>query len=271
MLRVEDCVNRGVNALVTGASKGIGQAIAIRLAKSCARVAVNYRRDQEGAKETLRKIEELGGEGILVQGDVSDPAQVSRMVEEVHEGLGKIQVLVSNAGVGYAVPFKDLSVELFDKQIAVNLRGAFLVSRAFLDDMMSSGWGRIVFVSSIAGITGAEYLSAYSAAKAGLIGLAKSMALELGEYNITVNVVAPGFVSTRLGYSYFKYLGEKLGVDLLDLYLRDRTLLGRLSTVDEVAEAVLLVARRDVGSITGEVIVIDSGTVISSGRLPRIG
>ncbi len=262
------CVNRGVNVLVTGASKGIGRAIAVRLAKSCATIAVNYRRDKEGALETLRQVKEAGSDGIIVQADVSKEEDIARMRKEIHESIGKIQILISNAGVGYAIPFLEMPTDLFDKQIAVNLRGAFLVSKMFVNDMIESGWGRIVFLSSIAGLTGAEYLSAYSAAKAGIIGFARALALELSRYKITVNVVAPGFVGTRLGLSYFKYLGEKLGIDLYEKYLTDRTLTGELSSEDEVAEVVYLLARRNVSNITGQVYVIDAGTIISSGKLP---
>jgi len=263
------CRLKGVNVLVTGASKGIGRAIAVRLGGECGRIAVNYRRDREGAMETARLVRERGGEAEVFQADVGDPASVESLASQVREVFGRVPVVVSNAGVGYAVPFEDLSLELWERQYRVNLRGSYLVTKAFLDDMKREGWGRIVYVSSIAGITGAELLSAYSAFKAGIIGLARALALELARYNVRVNVVAPGFVETRLGVSYFKLLSETRGRDLLAEYLRLRTLTGRLARPEEVAELVVPLVDPSIDSVTGQVFVIDSGTTISSGAIPR--
>ncbi len=256
-------------ALVTGASKGIGRAIAVKLAERGARVIVNYRRDRRGAEETAEKIKEIGGEAHIVRADVSDPQQVQAMVEEAHRVYGRVTILVSNAGVGYAVPFEKLTLDLWERQLRVNLTGAFIVTKAFLQDMIEEGWGRILIVSSIAGITGAELLSAYSAAKAGLIGFAKTLAIELAKYSVRVNVLAPGFVETRLGESYFRLLSEETGRNLLEEYKRDRTLTGELASVEEIAEIAAVLADPRIENVTGQVFVIDSGTTISSGMLPR--
>ena len=255
-------------ALVTGASKGIGRAIAVKLARMGARVAVNYRKDEEGARRTLELVREAGSDGMIVGADVSRLGEVEEMARAIEGSLGPVTVLVQNAGLGLAAPFHATDERLWRKMVEVNLTGAFNVARVFSEHMVREGWGRIVFVSSVAGLLGLEPLSAYSAAKAGIIGLARTLAIELSRHNVLVNVVAPGFVDTRMGRSYFELLSSILGEDLLERFLRERTLTGKLVRPEEVAEVVALLVNPVVENLTGQVIVIDSGSSIALGRLP---
>jgi len=255
-------------ALVTGASRGIGRAVAVRLARMGARVAVNYRRDEAGALETLRLVREAGGEGMIVQADISDPVMVEEMARRVREELGTPTVVVQNAGLGLAAPFHATDERLWKKMIEVNLTGSYNVARVFTEGMVQEGWGRLVFVSSLAGLMGLEPLSAYSAAKAGVIGLARTLAIELGRHGVTVNVVAPGFVETEMAESYFRLLSGILGFDVKKKFLEERTLTGSLVKPEEVAEVVALLANPLLANLTGQVIIIDSGSSIALGKLP---
>jgi len=258
----------GRTALVTGASRGIGRAVAVRLASMGARVAVNYRRDEDGARETLRLVREAGSEGVLARADVSDRRQVVEMARLVEESLGTPTVVVHNAGLGVAAPFHATDERLWRKMIDINLTGAYNVASVFTEGMVREGWGRLVFVSSLAGLIGLEPLSAYSAAKAGVIGLARTLAIELGRHGVNVNVVAPGFVDTSMAESYFQVLSSILGFDVKKRFLEERTLTGELVKPEEVAEVVALLVNPLVRNLTGQVIVIDSGSSVSLGKLP---
>jgi len=259
---------QGRVALVTGASRGIGRAIAVRLAAMGASVAVNYRRDEAGARETLRLVREAGADGAIVQADISNLEAVEEMGRRVEELLGTPTVVVQNAGLGLAAPFHATDERLWRKMIDVNLTGAYNVARVFTEGMVREGWGRLVFVSSLAGLMGLEPLSAYSAAKAGVIGLARSLAIELGRHGVTVNVVAPGFVETDMAESYFRLLSSILGFDVKKRFLEERTLTGSLVRPEEVAEVVALLANPSVANLTGQVIIVDSGSSIALGKLP---
>lgn len=237
-------------ALVTGSSRGIGRATALRLAQMGADVAVNYRSDEAGARAVAAEIEALGRRAIAAQADVSQEDDVTRMGQEIELGLGPITVLVNNAGTTSDQLLLRMSAEQFDQVIATNLRSGFLCSKMAMRSMMKARWGRIVNVSSISGLTGQMGQANYAASKAGLIALTKSIAREVGSRNITANAVAPGFVPTELT--------SALGDEWRDHYLK-LTPLGRFGTADEVAATIAFLCSPEAGFITGQTIAIDGG------------
>lgn len=184
-------------ALVTGASDGIGRAVAEKLARDGERVVVNDLR-AAGAEEVVAEIRESGGEATVAPGDVSDPEAVRGIVGAAREAFGPVEILVNNAGYGQQKPFVELTVEDFDRMIGVHLRGTFLCASAVLPEMLSSGRGVIVNVASQLGQIGGVELCHYSAAKAGIIGLTKSLAREVSAQGVRVNAVAPGPINTDL-------------------------------------------------------------------------
>ena len=237
-------------ALVTGSSRGIGRATALRLAQMGADVAINYRNDQAGAQAVVAEIEALGRRSVATQADVSQEADVTRMGAEIDSTLGAITILVNNAGTTSDQLLLRMTAEQFDQVIATNLRSAFLCSKMALRAMMKARWGRIVNVSSISGLTGQMGQANYAASKAGLIALTKSIAREVGSRNITANAVAPGFVPTELT--------STLAEEWRDYYLK-LTPLARFGTAEEVAATIAFLCSPEAGFITGQTIAIDGG------------
>ncbi|MBP9015259.1 MAG: 3-oxoacyl-ACP reductase FabG [Candidatus Atribacteria bacterium] len=240
-------------ALVTGGSRGIGRAIALSLAQSGAQVAVNYLQKEEAAQEVVKEIESWGSKAIKVKGDVSQKKEVEKMIEQIHQELGPIDILVNNAGIGDPSYSSALSVEeeTWDKILAVNLRGVFLVSQAVLPDMISKKWGRIINISSTSGITGGTSGVHYAAAKGGVIALSKALSQEFAPYGITVNVVAPSKIDTDLLRSVTPPGKEKEVIKKIPV--------GRLGSPQDVAEAVLFFSREEASFITGQVLVVSGG------------
>lgn len=239
-------------ALVTGASRGIGRAIAVRLAADDLAVGVNFLSDAEAAKETAATIEAMGGETVCVQADVGDPGEVDRCFSEVEDALGPVTVLVNNAGIrrdGLALTLAD---DAWHEVIRTNLFGTFACCRRALKTMLRARAGRIVNVSSIAGLRASPGQVSYSAAKAGVLGLTRTLAREVGHKGIRVNAVAPGLIATDLT--------SDLGPDRLDV-LTSEIPQRRAGTPEEVAGLVSFLCSDDAGYVNGSVFVMDGGLV----------
>ena len=243
----------GRTALVTGGSRGIGRAIALRLAEQGADVAFSYRGNEAAAKETAAAIEALGRRALPVQADVSDADAADGLVKSVLEAFGKLDILVNNAGITRDDLIMRMSVEAFREVLETNLFGAFYMTKAVTRPMLKAKGGRIVNITSVSGQAGQMGQANYSSAKAGLIGLTKATARELASRSITCNAVAPGFVLTELT----SQLPEALQAEITA-----RTPLGRFGTPEEIAHAVAFLASDDAAYITGQVLAVDGGLVM---------
>ncbi|MBE6910250.1 MAG: SDR family oxidoreductase [Ruminococcaceae bacterium] len=237
-------------ALVTGASRGIGRAVAVRLARAGCAVGVNYYERKDKADELVALLRGEGCEAIAVQADVSVRAEVDAMVRRVERELGPVTLLVSNAGVAGQALFQDVTDELWDRYFGVNLNGARNAIQAVLPHMIHEKSGCIVTVSSIWGQHGASCEVTYSCTKHALIGLTKSLAMELAPSGIRVNCVAPGVIDTDMV--------QVLGQETLRS-LAAQTPLGRLGTPEDIAAAVAFLASDEAGFITGQVLTADGG------------
>jgi 3-oxoacyl-[acyl-carrier protein] reductase len=239
-------------ALVTGASRGLGRAIAIELATGNIKVAVNYLANDDEANKVAHKIESLGGEAILCKEDVSSADAVRRMTRQIVKQWGGIDILVNNAGIVRDALLLRMPDEAWDEVLDVDLRGAYLCTKYALRSMMEQGWGRIINIASLAGLVGNAGQANYSAAKGGLISFTKAIAREVGPRNITVNAIAPGFIVTEMT--------DKLPEEARDAILA-RVPLGRFGTVEDVAQLVAFLASEAAGYITAQVISIDGGII----------
>jgi len=237
-------------AIVTGASRGIGRAIALRLARLGAKVVVNYRSSQAEAEAVVEAIEDAGGEAVAVQADISIAPDAGRLVKAALDVFGRVDILVNNAGITRDTLLVRMSEEDWDHVLDTNLKGAFLCTKAVLRSMMRQRYGRIVNISSVAGIRGNPGQANYAAAKAGLIGFTKAVAKEVGSRNITANAVAPGYIETELTAD----LPDDLRATALEM-----TPSGRTGTPEDIASAVAFLVSDDAGFITGEVLQVDGG------------
>ena len=243
----------GKVALVTGASRGIGRAVAICLAKSGAKIAVNYAGNQAAAEEVKQIIEQNGGEAILVQADISNAESVDAMVATVMEVFGRIDILVNNAGITRDTLLMRMKEADWNAVIQTNLTGVFYVTKAVSKIMMKQRYGKIVNMSSVVGLMGNAGQANYAAAKAGVIGFTKSMAKELAARNITVNAIAPGFIATDMT----AVLSDKVKEDLAT-----KIPMGRLGEADDIASAVLFLVSDSASYITGQTLNVDGGMVM---------
>ena len=240
-------------ALVTGGARGIGRAIALTLAERGARVAVNYVAHAQAAEEVVQQIGGCGGRAVALQGDVSRAEDARRLVEETLAAFDGLHILVNNAGLTQDNLLLRLSEEAWDRVLAVDLRGAFLCTKAALRPMIRQRWGRIINVASVAGLVGNAGQANYAAAKAGLIGLTKAVAKEVASRNVTANAIAPGLVRTAMTADLTE-AQEQAVLQLVPL--------GRPATPEEIAPAVAFLASEEAGYITGQVLAIDGGLVM---------
>ena len=239
--------------LITGASRGIGAAAARLFAKNGYAVAVNYCSSKEAADRLVAEITAQGGEAFAVQADVSKADEVKRMTQAVYDRCGHLDVLIHNAGIAQQKLLTDTEEQEWHRMMGVHLDGAYHCCQAVIPAMVRQGYGSILTVSSIWGVTGASCEVPYSAAKAGLIGFSKALAKELGPSNIRVNCVAPGVIQTDMCASFDENTLSGLAED---------TPLGRLGKPEEVAEALLFLASDNASYITGQVLGVNGGFVV---------
>jgi 3-oxoacyl-[acyl-carrier protein] reductase len=239
-------------ALVTGASRGLGRAVAVRLATCGIKVVVNYLTNDGEANKVVQEIESLGGEAMLYKADVSDATAVREMTRQIVRQWGKIDILVNNAGIVRDTLLLRMPDEAWDEVLNTNLRGAYLCTKYALRSMMEQGWGRVINIASLAGLVGNAGQANYSAAKGGLIAFTKSVAREVGPRNITANAIAPGFIVTEMTDK----LPQEARNDILA-----RIPLGRFGVADDVAGLAAFLASEEAGYITAQVICVDGGVI----------
>ena len=236
-------------AIVTGAGRGIGRAIALKLAGMGAAVVVSDILEKE-AGEVAKEIKAGGGQSLVCLADVSQAADVTRLVEETLAAYGRIDILVNNAGIARDQLLLRMSEEDWDKVIDVDLKSVFLCTKAVLRHMLKARWGRVISLSSIAGLVGNPGQANYSSAKAGIVGFTRTVAREVGSHGITINAVAPGFIETDMTSQMKEELRQEI---------KEHIPLDRFGTPQDVAEAVAFLASEEAGYITGQVLSINGG------------
>lgn len=239
-------------ALVTGGSRGIGRAIALRLAGAGATVAVNYRQKDTTAHEVVREIEENGGRAGAWRADVGDGAQVEAMVEEITALFGRLDILVNNAGVIRDFLLLEMDEKDWATVLQTNLAGVYHCSKAAVRGMMMRRWGRIINLSSVAALRGGKGQTNYSASKGAINAFTHSLALELGPKGITVNAIAPGLIATDMSQGILPFA---------DGWVRERIALRRVGRPEDIAPLAVFLASEGAAYITGQIITVDGGMV----------
>jgi 3-oxoacyl-[acyl-carrier protein] reductase len=240
----------GKVALVTGGSRGIGRAIALELAERGADVGINYAGNEAAAAQVVKEVENMGRKALAIQADVSNPSAVDEMFKKVLDVFGRIDILVNNAGITRDNLLMRMKEEDWDQVIDINLKGAFLCTKAVLRQMMRQKAGRIINITSISSVAGTAGQANYASSKAGLIALTKTTAREVASRGITVNAVAPGFIQTEMT----DVLGEEYKQQLLE-----QIPLGRIGDPKDVARLVGFLASDDAAYITGQTIHVNGG------------
>lgn len=240
----------GKTALITGGSRGLGRAIALSFAKNHARVAFCYAGNHQAAEETLSELRGLGAQAMAVRCDVSDDGQAQEALRQVKEALGPVDILVNNAGITRDGLALRMSARDFDDVVRTDLNGPFYMIRAAMPDMVRRRWGRIINITSVAGLMGNAGQANYASAKAGLVGLTKTIARELAQRSVTVNAVAPGFIETDMTAAM---PAAALEAGLKSVPLK------RMGKPEEIAAACLFLAGEQAGYITGQVLQVDGG------------
>jgi len=240
----------GKAALVTGGSRGIGRSICAQLAEQGAAVAINYKQSAKEAEDLRQKIEAAGGKAITVQADVRKPEDTERLIEEAVAGLGRLDVLVNNAGFNRDTLILRMSLQDWDEVMELNLRAVFLCTKAALRPMMKQRWGRIINIGSVSGLAGNAGQANYAAAKAGLVGFTRAVAREMGSRNITANLIMPGLVITEL---------TKNIRDEIVAGVKQRLLVDRLGKPEDISASVVYLASNEAEYITGQVLSVDGG------------
>ena len=241
-------------AIVTGGGRGIGRVIALRLAEHGAGVVVNDVEGSTGVEGVVEEIEAMKRDSIPVFADISVPAGAEQLVEETVSALGKVDILVNNAGIARDSLILRMSDENWDQVLGVNLKGAFLCVRAALRHMIRQRWGRIISIASVVGLVGNAGQANYASAKAGLVGLTKTIAREVASRGITANAIAPGFIDTDMTRKLSENVRQELAKQIP---------LGYLGSPEDVARAVVFLASEEARYITGQVLNVDGGMVMS--------
>lgn len=244
---------KGKNAIVTGASRGIGRAIALKLAEKGANIVINYRSNREKAEQLVKEIEAKGVKALAIEADVSIFSEAGSMISRAFEQLGSVDILVNNAGITKDTLILRMKEEEFDKVIEVNLKGAFNCLKHATKIMMKQRSGKIINISSVVGIVGNPGQINYASAKAGIIGMTKSAAKELASRGINVNAVAPGFIKTDMT-AVLSENAKEGAINTIPLK--------RLGNPEDVANAVTFLAGDEANYITGQVINVDGGMVM---------
>jgi 3-oxoacyl-[acyl-carrier protein] reductase len=243
-------IESGRVGIVTGGGRGIGRAVAVRLAEEGANLAISYRSNDEAAEETAERVREAGVKCELFKGDVASPEDVEALFKGVSDAFGRVDILVNNAGITRDNLMMRMKEEEFDEVLRTNLKGTYLCTRAALRPMIRARWGRIVNVSSVVGLVGNAGQANYAASKAGIIGFTKSVAREVAQRGITVNAVAPGYVETELTGSLPENVKDQI---------RGQVPMGRFGEPEEVAQVVAFLVGETAGYVTGQTIAVDGG------------
>jgi len=245
---------RGRVALVTGGSRGIGRAVVERLAELGSNVVVNYQSKKEAAEEVVASAKAKGVEALAIQGNVAELSDATRIVQAALDRFGRLDILVCNAGIWEGAAVEEMSEELWDRTIEINLRGTWTICRAAVRVMKQQHFGRIVILSSTAGQRGEAGYSNYAASKGGQIAFTKSLAAELGEFGINVNAVAPGWVDTDMTATALEAEGREAASSAIPV--------GRIATADDIALPIVFLCSDWARHITGEILNVNGGSVL---------